>query len=115
MIMNPIEFAVILVMAGMLALVVAFGLGWLACDMRAGKQLALAYGPYRQMAEMFEDPEPDLETDLFDKALEAFLGDEPADLKRVATTGELAVLREQTGWIKARADQYIESLEGEAG
>ena len=38
MIMNPIEFALILVMAGMLALVVAFGLGWLACDMRAGKQ-----------------------------------------------------------------------------
>jgi len=117
MIMNPIEFAVILVMAGMLALVVAFGLGWLACDMRAGKQLALdpsAYGPYRQMAEMFEDPEPHLEADLFDKALEAFLEDEPADLERVATTGELAVLRDQTAWIKDRADEFIESLGGEA-
>ena len=111
MIMNPIEFAVILVMAGMLALVVAFGLGWLACDMRAGKQLPLEWP-----ADPETDPYPSLEADAFDRALEEFIDQEPGHhLERVATTGELAVLRDQTGWIKARADQYIESLEGEAG
>jgi hypothetical protein len=54
------------------------------------------------------------EPDAFDLALEEFIDSEPQHpLERLASTGELAVLREQTGWIKARADQYIESLEGD--
>jgi hypothetical protein len=64
-----------------------------------------------------QHPYPDgaPEPDAFDLALEEFIGSEPQHpLERLASTGELAVLREQTGWIKARADQYIESLEGEA-
>jgi hypothetical protein len=77
------------------------------------------YAPYRQMAGMFEGqhPYPDApaEPDAFDLALEEFIDSEPQHpLERLASTGELRVLREQTAWIKTRADQYIESLEGEA-
>jgi hypothetical protein len=58
---------------------------------------------------------PRLEPDAFDLALEEFIDGEPQHpLERLASTGELRVLRDQTGWIKDRADQFIDSLEGEA-
>jgi|HubBroStandDraft_1064217.scaffolds.fasta_scaffold163679_2 hypothetical protein len=58
--------------------------------------------------------EEPLEADAFDRALQEFIAEEPQHpLERLATTGELQ-LREQTGWIKARADEFIQSLEGES-
>jgi hypothetical protein len=66
---------------------------------------------------VWPEEDTDLEDDKFAAQLSAWL-DEDASAEfareRLASTGELAVLRDQTAWIKDRADEFIESLGGEA-
>jgi hypothetical protein len=56
---------------------------------------------------------PDLEPDSWDRWLQETVTAAPERL--VSSTGELRVLRDQTAWIKERADQYIESMREEPG